>query len=182
MSEAGGKQPTQRGVHCLRSLHGHLPKQNIHRWDTALCKCCGCRCWGKHCCSSCWAAGWASVGLSETKKGGRRTISCSTSLLAKTILNALRYALGIFSGKAIYNFGTRSVCGAPAFHFHGKGFCSNKSVMLRKLMPRVERLCSIALVAGAGCPERQKDQGGVEAEHKAVIAAHPLLQGVGNGF
>ena len=28
----------------------------------------------------------------------------------------------------------------------------------------------------------QKDQGGVEAEHKAVIAAHPLLQGVGNGF
>lgn len=31
---------------------------------------------------------------------------CSASLLAKTILNALRYALGIFSGKAIYNFGT----------------------------------------------------------------------------
>ena len=28
----------------------------------------------------------------------------------------------------------------------------------------------------------QKDQGGVEAEHKTVIAAHPLLQGVGNGF
>ena len=54
----------------------------------------------------CWAAGWASAGLSETKKGGRRTISCSASLLAKTILNALRYALGIFSGKAIYNFGT----------------------------------------------------------------------------
>ena len=28
----------------------------------------------------------------------------------------------------------------------------------------------------------QKDEGRVEAEHKAVIAAHPLLQGVGNGF
>ena len=48
----------------------------------------------------------SSAKVSETKKGGRRTISCSTSLLAKTILNALRYALGIFSGKAIYNFGT----------------------------------------------------------------------------
>ena len=28
----------------------------------------------------------------------------------------------------------------------------------------------------------QKDERGVEAEDKAVIAAHPLLQGVGNGF
>lgn len=28
------------------------------------------------------------------------------------------------------------------------GFCSNRSVMLRRLMPRVERLCSMALVAG----------------------------------
>ena len=28
----------------------------------------------------------------------------------------------------------------------------------------------------------QKDEHWVEAEHKAVIAAHPLLQGVGNGF
>ena len=67
---------------------------------------CGCRYWRRRCSSSCWAAGWVSAGLSETKKGGRRTISCSASLLAKTILNALRYALGIFSGKAIYNFGT----------------------------------------------------------------------------
>ena len=66
----------------------------------------GCRCLARRCSSSCWAAGWASAGLSEAKKGGRRTISCSASLLAKTILNALRYALGIFSGKAIYNFGT----------------------------------------------------------------------------
>ena len=28
----------------------------------------------------------------------------------------------------------------------------------------------------------QKDERRVEAEDKAVIAAHPLLQGVGNGF
>ena len=34
------------------------------------------------------------------------------------------------------------------YHFYRKGFCSNRSVMLRRLMPRVERLCSIALVAG----------------------------------
>ena len=33
-------------------------------------------------------------------------------------------------------------------HFYREGFCSNRSVMLRRLMPRVERLCSIALVAG----------------------------------
>ena len=26
MPEAGGKQPTQRGMHCLLSLHGHLPQ------------------------------------------------------------------------------------------------------------------------------------------------------------
>ena len=34
------------------------------------------------------------------------------------------------------------------YHFYRKGFCSNRSVMLRRLMPRVERVCSIALVAG----------------------------------
>ena len=33
-------------------------------------------------------------------------------------------------------------------HFYRECFCSNRSVMLRRLMPRVERLCSIALVAG----------------------------------
>ena len=37
---------------------------------------------------------------------------------------------------------------APVYYFHREGFCSNRSVMLRRLMPRVERLCSIALVAG----------------------------------
>ena len=72
---------------------------------------------------------------------------------------------------------------APAYHFYREGFCSNRSVMLRRLMPRVERLCSMALVAGGqDAQSPQKDEGRVEAEHKAVIAAHPLLQGVGNGF
>lgn len=40
----------------------------------------------------------------------------------------------------------------PAYYFHREGFCSNRSVMLRRLMPRVERLCSMALVAGGRMP------------------------------
>ena len=32
---------------------------------------------------------------------------------------------------------------------------------------------------GQDAQSPQKDEGRVEAEHKAVIAAHPLLQGVG---
>lgn len=35
---------------------------------------------------------------------------------------------------------------------------------------------------GQDAQRAQKDERGVEAEDKAVIAAHPLLQGVGNGF
>ena len=38
------------------------------------------------------------------------------------------------------------------YHFYREGFCSNRSVMLRRLMPRVERLCSMALVAGGRMP------------------------------
>ena len=40
----------------------------------------------------------------------------------------------------------------PVYYFHREGFCSNRSVMLRRLMPRVERLCSMALVAGGRMP------------------------------
>ena len=49
-----------------------------------------------------------SAAQAEQSQSGYRdgTYEGSVSLLAKTILNALRYALGIFSGKAIYNFGT----------------------------------------------------------------------------
>ena len=35
---------------------------------------------------------------------------------------------------------------------------------------------------GQDAQSPQKDEGRVEAKDKAVIAAHPLLQGVGNGF
>lgn len=39
--------------------------------------------------------------------------------------------------------------------------------MLRRLMPRVERLCSMALVAGGqDAQSPQKDEGRVEAEHR----------------
>ena len=38
------------------------------------------------------------------------------------------------------------------YHFYREGFCSNRSVMLCRLMPRVERLCSMALVAGGRIP------------------------------
>ena len=41
---------------------------------------------------------------------------------------------------------------APAYHFYREDFCSNRSVMLHRLMPRVERLCSMALVAGGRMP------------------------------
>ena len=50
------------------------------------------------------------------------------------------------------------ICAAASFlagmicHFYRECFCSNRSVMLCRLMPRVERLCSMALVAGGRMP------------------------------
>lgn len=68
-------------------------------------------------------------------------------------------------------------------HFYRECFCSNRSVMLRRLMPRVERLCSIALVAGGRMPSAPRRMSAeLKPGTKRVIAAHPLLQGVGNGF
>ena len=84
---------------------------------------CGCRYWRRRCSSSCWAAGWVSAGLSEPKKEAAARYLCSSLLLAGMIC-----------------------------YFYREGFCSNRSVMLRRLMPRVERLCSMALVAGGRMP------------------------------
>ena len=84
---------------------------------------CGCRYWRRRCSSSCWAAGWVSADLSEPKKEAAARYLCSSLLLAGMIC-----------------------------HFYREGFCSNRSVMLCRLMPRVERLCSIALVAGGRMP------------------------------
>ena len=50
------------------------------------------------------------------------------------------------------------ICAAASFlagmicHFYRECFCSSRSVMLCRLMPRVERLCSMALVAGGRMP------------------------------
>ena len=84
---------------------------------------CGCRYWQRRCSSSCWAAGWVSAGLSELKMEAAARYLCSSLLLAGMIC-----------------------------HFYREGFCSNRSVMLCRLMPRVERLYSIALVAGGRMP------------------------------
>ena len=87
---------------------------------------CVCRYWRRRCSSSCWATGWVSAGLSEPKRRLPHNICAAASFLAGVIC-----------------------------HFYREGFCSNRSVMLRRLMPRVERLCSMALVAGgAGYPVR----------------------------
>ena len=75
------------------------------------------------CSFSCWAAGWVSADLSEPKKEAAARYLCSSLLLAGMIC-----------------------------HFYREGFCSNRSVMLCRLMPRVERLCSMALVAGGRMP------------------------------
>ena len=84
---------------------------------------CGCRYWQRRCSSSCWAAGWVSAGLSELKMEAAARYLCSSLLLAGMIC-----------------------------HFYRECFCSNRSVMLCRLMPRVERLCSMALVAGGRMP------------------------------
>ena len=84
---------------------------------------CGCRYWQRRCSSSCWAAGWVSAGLSELKMEAAARYLCSSLLLAGMIC-----------------------------HFYRECFCSNRSVMLCRLMPRVERLCSMALVAGGRTP------------------------------
>ena len=84
---------------------------------------CGCQCWVKRRSSSCWAAGWAFADSSELKKEAAAQYLCSSLLLAGMI-----------------------------YHFYREGFCSNRSVMLRRLMPKVERLCSMALVAGGRTP------------------------------
>ena len=84
---------------------------------------CGFRYWVRRCSSSCWAAGWVSAGLSELKMEAAARYLCSSLLLAGMIC-----------------------------HFYRECFCSNRSVMLCRLMPRVERLCSMALVAGGRTP------------------------------
>ena len=64
-------------------------------------------------------------------------------------------------------------------HFYRKGFCSNRSVMLRRLMPRVERLYSIALVAGGRMPRTPRR---MSAELKLSHPTKSSLRCVGGIF
>lgn len=57
----------------------------------------------------------------------------------------------LLAGRSIISI-RRSICGRSGVPFYREDFCSNRSVMLRRLMPRVERLCSMALVAGGRMP------------------------------
>ena len=71
------EESSLRSGECIacEACVGTCPKHKTFTDGIRLCaSACGCRCWVKHCSSSCWAAGWASAGLSETKKGGRRTV------------------------------------------------------------------------------------------------------------
>lgn len=64
-------------------------------------------------------------------------------------------------------------------HFYREGFCSNRSVMLRRLMPRVERLCSIVLVAGGRMPSAPRR---MSAELKLSHPTKSSLRCVGGIF
>ena len=64
-------------------------------------------------------------------------------------------------------------------HFYREGFCSNRSVMLRRLMPRVERLCSMALVAGGRMPSAPRR---MSAELKLSHPTKSSLRCVGGIF
>ena len=55
---------------------------------------------------------------------------------SRTILNALRVALGIFSGKIIYNFAFVALCGALQTHFHGWGRNGKRHLQRRFLRKR----------------------------------------------
>ena len=61
-------------------------------------------------------------------------------------------------------------------HFYRKGFYSNRSVMLRRLMPRVERLCSIALVAGGRMPSAPRRMS-AELKLSHPTKSSPVLRG-----
>ena len=77
------------------------------------------------------------------------------------------------------------ICAAASFlagmicHFYRECFCSNRSVMLRRLMPRVERLCSMALAAGDRMPSAPRR---VSAELKLSHPTKSSLRCVGGIF
>ena len=62
-----------------------------------------------------------------------------------TIGNALRVALGIFSGKNILNFAFVALCGALQTHFHGRGREGKRHLQRRFLRKRGAAVSGLAL-------------------------------------
>ena len=83
----------------------------------------------------------------------------------RKIGNALRVALGIFSGKNILNFAFVALCGALQTHFHGRGrngkqhlqrrFLRKRGAAGERLLPRGE-LSSVARLRGFESAEPEK--------------------------
>ena len=69
----------------------------------------------------------------------------------ETILNVLRCALHIFSGKNIYNFAFVALCGALQTHFHGWGRNGKRHLQRRFLRKRsaARKHCHSAHSSGA---------------------------------
>ena len=116
------EETSLRSGECIacEACVGTCPKQNIHRWDMALCKSLWLPVLGKALLFSCWAAGWVSAGLSEQKRRLLRSICAAASFWLGDL--SFRYA--------------GASTDAPVYYFHREDFCSNRSVMLRRLMPR----------------------------------------------
>ena len=61
------------------------------------------------------------------------------------ILNALRVALRIISGKIILNFAFVALCGALQTHFHGRGWNGKRHLQRRFLRKRGAAVSGLAL-------------------------------------
>ena len=144
------EEPSLRSGECIacEACVGTCPKQNIHRWDTTLCKR---RCWVKCCSSSCWAAGWAFADSSELKKEAAAQYLCSSLLLAGRSIISIR----------------RSICGRS-----GVPFLQGR-LLLQQVCHAAQADAKGGKVMQHGAGGRgqdaqspQKDEGRVEAEHR----------------
>ena len=85
-------------------------------------------------------------------------------------------------GRAIISV-RRSICGRSGVPFLQGGLLLQQVCHAAQADAKGGKVMQhVAAGRGQDAQRPQNDQGRLEAEHKAVIAAHPLLQGVGNGF
>ena len=73
------------------------------------------------------------------------------------ILNALRVALRIISGKIILNFAFVALCGALQTHFHGRGR-NGKRHLQRRFLRKRGAADSILALSGAPAPALPKGE------------------------